>query len=50
MREDLRLARHMLRVALDISTKDIETLDAQIALAEGRIAPARAILRAGDAE
>ena len=42
--EVLRLARRMLSVALDISTKDVETLDAQVALAERQIARARAIL------
>lgn len=44
VRGDLTLARRMLSVALDISVKDVETLDAQVALAERQIARARAIL------
>lgn len=50
VREDLRLARRMLKVALDIRTKDIETLDAQVSLAEKQIARARMIIRVGDTE
>ena len=48
VREDITLARKMLGLALDISTKDIETLDGQVALAERQIARARAILKRGE--